>query len=786
MAAPALKIQYERPKLYPKQREAIFDPLDYQGNPARFSLIEASTKAGKAQPLDSFVYTPVGPKLMGDVRTGDIVLTPAGTAPVVGVYPQGERDIYRVTFSDGSSCEADGEHLWEVHYHRQKPVVVTTKDLMAWPKWKFSRAWVPAIEPAQFAECAVPLDPYLVGALIGDGALAGETIRFASDDAEIVDEIVRALPPDHVVVKEKNHDWRITVAGNAAQHREDKTHIAGSLTRLGLRCLSHEKSIPWVYRYNSVDVRRAVLQGILDTDGFVDKHGQPAIEQTSQRLAEDITALVQSLGGTVLTRYREVNGYRNADGDFVQCRPVWRQVIRFADASWCFRLPRKRSAVRPKAKTGNRIFESIVFSRRTQAQCIAIDDPRHLYLTDNFIPTHNTAGCTAWLFEQAIFGKRGENHQWIAPVYGQAKIAFRRIKRGIAANIRQSSSLADEPANASPFTFHKPNESELFIELFNGSTLWFKSAEKPDNLYGEDVHSAVLDEASRMREESWHAVRSTLTATRGKARMIGNVKGRANWFYKMARKAQQGSRGLSFHRITAFDAVAAGVLDMEEIEEARARLPENVFRELYMAEASEDDTNPFGYAHIEACILPVISDEPPVVIGVDLAKSSDWTVVVALDRSMRVCGFERWQAPWTETKARLASIIGRTPALVDSTGVGDPVVEDLQTVLPYVEGFKFSATSKQRLMELLVVEVQQHRIRFPDGHIKQELECFEYEVTRTGTRYTAPDGYHDDCVMALALAAMKYREKFPVLLHTATPAEIIRVSPWTGAHTFGD
>lgn len=396
-----------------------------------------------------------------------------------------------------------------------------------------------------------------------------------------------------------------------------------------------------------------------------------------------------------------------------------------------------------------------------------------------------TAGCTSWIFEQGIFAPRGSNHWWIAPVYGQAKIAFRRIKRGIQANIRDASSLADEPANASPFTFHRPNESELFIELFGGQTLWFKSAEKPDNLYGDDVHSAVLDEASRMREESWHAIRSTLTHTRGKARMIGNVKGRSNWFYKLARKAQMGAKGLAFYRITAFDAVAAGVLEMEEIEEARERLPEAVFRELYMAEASDDDTNPFGYKHIEACLTP-LSDQAPVVIGIDLAKSSDWTVVIGLDRGMRVCGFERWQAPWRETKARIAAIVDKTPALVDSTGVGDPVVEDLQSVLPFVEGFKFSSSSKQRLMESLVVEIQQRRIGFPDGIIRAELDTFEYEVVRTGTRYTAPAGFHDDAVMALALAALKYRELFPVLQSAVSPAEIIRVSPWLGGFTHGE
>ena len=107
-------------------------------------------------------------------------------------------------------------------------------------------------------------------------------------------------------------------------------------------------------------------------------------------------------------------------------------------------------------------------------------------------------------------GKPGHSFWWISPVYPQAKVAFRRLKRGINEKL------------------YTANESELTITLVNGSVISFRSAEKPDNLYGEDVYAAVMDEASRMREEAWHAIRSTLTATRGPVRIIGNVKGRRN------------------------------------------------------------------------------------------------------------------------------------------------------------------------------------------------------------------------------------------------------------------
>lgn len=344
-----------------------------------------------------------------------------------------------------------------------------------------------------------------------------------------------------------------------------------------------------------------------------------------------------------------------------------------------------------------------------------------------------TAACLVWIIEEALQGKSGQDFWWICPVYGQAKIAFRRLKAGL------------------PRESYTPNESELTLTLINGARIVCKSAEKPDNLYGEDVFGAVFDEASRAREEAWHALRSTLTATRGKVRIIGNVKGRRNWAYKLARKAESGEPGMSYAKITAWDAVDAGILSEEEIEDARRQLPENVFRELYLAEPSDDEGNPFGMIAIRDCVRP-LSSLPAVSFGVDLAKSVDWTVIIGLDRNRHVCVFERFQKPWNETIETVRRIVGTTRAVVDSTGVGDAVLESLQAGgRRNFEGFKFTSPSKQQLMEGLAVAIQKQEIGFPDGVIANELESFEYEYTRTGVRYTAPSGMHDDCVCALAL-----------------------------------
>ncbi len=357
-------------------------------------------------------------------------------------------------------------------------------------------------------------------------------------------------------------------------------------------------------------------------------------------------------------------------------------------------------------------------------------------ITEASTKSGKTVAAIVWLAEQAMTGRPGRNYWWVAPIFPQTKIAFRRLKRAL------------------PLSLYAANESELSLTLFNQAVIWFKSAENPDSLYGEDVWAAVIDEASRCKEEAWHAVRSTLTATQGPIRIIGNVKGRRNWAYRMARRAEAGEPDMAYNKITAADAIAAGILTQAEIDDARRQLPESVFRELYLAEASDDEGNPFGMSAIRACIAPR-SNAKPTAYGIDLAKSVDWTVALGLDKDGATCRFERWQSPWQDTIARIHQAVGSVPALVDSTGVGDPVVEALQRAGGNFEGYKFNQESKQKLMEGLAVAIQQGKVRFPSGPIVSELESFEYSYTRTGVHYAAMEGAHDDCVCALALAVQK-------------------------------
>lgn len=396
-------------------------------------------------------------------------------------------------------------------------------------------------------------------------------------------------------------------------------------------------------------------------------------------------------------------------------------------------------------------------------------------LVESSTKAGKTIACLAWLLEQAILtGQPGRSFWWVAPTYSQGEIAFRRMKHAI------------------PKGMVHPNESKLRLTLSNGALIEFRSAERPDALYGDDVYAAVLDEASRMREEAWHAVRSTLTATRGPVRIIGNVRGRKNWFYKLARIAEAGDPDMTFARITAWEAAQAGVIDNEEVQAARRDFERlgrmEVFKELYLAEAADDGGNPFGLQAIENCLVRDLSTEPARAAGIDLAGRGaknatetgdrgnlDYTAITMLDRNGTATHIERFRSPNAEAMQRIEKVVGRTPALGDSTGAGDPIIEMLQRGgRMNIEGYVFSVRTRQDLLEHLAVRIQNEEIHFPDGDLRDELDGFEFEYTNSGLRYTQITGMHDDLSMSLALAAWK----LPKRRSTGAPMGIAGVSRW--------
>lgn len=306
-------------------------------------------------------------------------------------------------------------------------------------------------------------------------------------------------------------------------------------------------------------------------------------------------------------------------------------------------------------------------------------------------------------------------------------------------------------ARLSPMVIRK--HENQFIQLVSGGVIEFWSLENPLAGRSRKYKVAIIDEAAFNRNlwQSWtEAIRPTLTDLKGSAWFMSTPKGK-NDFYKLWMRGQTGEpHWMSWQMPT----ITNPFIDPSEIESARRDLPELAFAQEYLAEFNDNVANPFGLDKIRVC-TGQMSNEPAVCFGIDLAKSFDWTVIIGLDRFGVVCYFERFQRPWNETK----EIIRRLPRAaikIDSTGVGDPITEDIQRERGDVHSFKYTSTSKQQLMEGLAAAIHQRRVIFPEGTIRAELESFEYQMTGTGVKYTAPPGLHDDCVNALALAWAMY------------------------------
>jgi phage FluMu gp28-like protein len=328
---------------------------------------------------------------------------------------------------------------------------------------------------------------------------------------------------------------------------------------------------------------------------------------------------------------------------------------------------------------------------------------------------------------------KGGSVAYVTPTYGLAQVFFERL------------------AKVLPF---KNNISKLKIYCPNEGSIEFFTGERLDNLRGRKFHLVIIDEAAFISdlEDGWNnSIRPTLTDYEGRAVFLSTPRGK-NFFYSLFMK--MGENDWQSFKFSTYDNPH---INPREIDEARIQLPEVVFNQEYLADPAENSANPFGNAFIKRCIKP-ISAQPIVCYGIDLAKSVDFTVIVGLDNNGNVAYFDRFQLDWHNTKETIKRL-PPAPIIVDSTGVGDPILEDLLREGVNIEGLKFTSQSKQQLMEGLASAIQQTRIGFPEGVIVDELDVFEYQFTANGVRYSAPSGFHDDCVMALALAWQNHNIK---------------------------
>jgi phosphate starvation-inducible protein PhoH and related proteins len=408
--------------------DALFDLVDYERVTRLLEkrVIEVAPLAfmrGRAQNLDSLLMTPNGWRKMGEIKAGDLVIGSDGRPKeVIGVFSQGKKQVYRLTMTDGASAVACAEHLWAVSTMEDKrrgklPRILETQEMLGnFRRNHQYRYELPLLSaPVEFPYRAVPIEPYSLGLLLGDGCISDKTSpSFTTSDAVLVASLQAGLAEMNLKFHRKSAiDYAITnpLAGKGGNKfgaiRNPLRQALRELDLAGTR--SATKFIPEDYLFNAAEVRLAVLQGLLDTDGGpVTQEGRTCRIQyttTSERLKDDVVFLVRSLGGVAYWRKRKAEGRKPgfAGGREVPYRnDAYVLDIRLPEGLDPFRLERKANIYR--AHSGGRpmrFIENIEPAGIEETQCISVRAPDSLYVTDDFILTHNTLSDSFIILDEA-------------------------------------------------------------------------------------------------------------------------------------------------------------------------------------------------------------------------------------------------------------------------------------------------------------------------------------------------------------------------------------------------
>lgn len=376
-------------KVLPHQEAPLKNYMEYKEVLGyRGMLLHGEIGTGKAQPLDAKILTPVGWKAMGDITTDDTVATVDGSfTKVVGVFPQGSKAIYRITFEDGRSTRCCLEHLWTIRKYEEeelKEEVVTTQDLITHiSNHGTENIFIPLPEPIKYDAAIVDISPYLLGVILSSSSLDSNIISINCKDEYILTKVKTILNGDYLI--EKNSD------SFSILDKDGKllSPLSESLSKLGLMGLkSNYYSIPQSYLKGSIQQRFDLLKGMLDANGVVISTEEKTFVEyttTSERMQKDITTLVRSLGGICKLATKSVNSNNEN---------VYTLQIKFPNIVSCISTPALLSRLPKDSKNLKHNIlgiKEIVYDREEEAQCIKVEHSSSLYITDEYIVTHNTA-----------------------------------------------------------------------------------------------------------------------------------------------------------------------------------------------------------------------------------------------------------------------------------------------------------------------------------------------------------------------------------------------------------
>lgn len=368
------------------EQEILFDML--ADSKSTLKLVTGGFGCGKAQPINSIIPTPDGYKRLGDIKIGDYVFDRMGQpTQVLGIFPQGIIDNYKIYFNDDRVAYCNNEHIWSCLTSRGNLKQVTVKQMLeeglqtSSGKYKYS---IPTTEPVNYTTKFFRLDPYVLGVLLGDGCCLENNLTISSKDKEIIDEVARLINADEVIKYTlNNYSWNFKKDGKLIKTKDIVDNLKGVCE------YSYNKSIPQKYLLGSIEQRLSLLQGLLDTDGTIDDKGRINFTTTSEDLLEDVKELCYSLGFKTNTYIDRREKYTNGICYSLSISS------RAKDKQKLFRLFRKKEKALSLEETkysrqNNLTIRKVEKIGQEEMVCIYVDNKEHLYLTSNYIVTHNT------------------------------------------------------------------------------------------------------------------------------------------------------------------------------------------------------------------------------------------------------------------------------------------------------------------------------------------------------------------------------------------------------------
>lgn len=366
-------------------------------------VVNAATSAGKAQPLWSKILTPSGWVTMGDIKVGDYVVGSDGKPKkVLGVYPQGIKPVYEVTTKRGTKTHCCKEHLWAVRTKsdasRGKPFKVKQlKDIMkdlSDTGGKGNKWQLPFLSsPIEMEKRDLPLHPYYLGVLLGDGCFGEYSLSFTNTEEDIIEKVELLKPKEDRIARSSSKDTCYNIVKHEGRGRKI-TVTMEAIRSMGLGHKgSHEKFIPKDYLYSCAEDRLALLHGLVDTDGYVTREHSIEYVSTSKQLAEDVAELIRSLGGVCNVSVKENPKY-SYKGETRFGKTAYRVNARFSEGGVVPVSSKKHTLkYKPIKRRLSETIQTVEFYGQAECQCIMIDSDDHLYVTDDYILTHNTVMC---------------------------------------------------------------------------------------------------------------------------------------------------------------------------------------------------------------------------------------------------------------------------------------------------------------------------------------------------------------------------------------------------------